>query len=166
MRAAVTAWFTGADLPFLGTVYPSRTQIDEADYESEMNASAANGSGAVMVVNLPRERRSRKALSGWEFLQDVAVHSVALEIFFATLSGDPVAAQADHDTLIDAVVARIRSSPSLGNSQVVWAAAEGDEGLSVDQGAPYTDDDATVVYIPAVVRFDAWEWIAAAAGTA
>ncbi len=165
VRAAVTSYFTNyanPPIPYLGTVYPARSYVYEEAYTENMNgqavAASAGGSAAVAVVNLPQSDRERRAEVGRAAVNDLNVHKVSLEVFFACTGGDPVVAQQDHDTMMDAITVAIRADGTLGAQ--VWSAAEYQGGVQVMQGMPYTDDEGMVVFIPAVVRFEVWEWIA------
>lgn len=168
VRAAVSNYFTNAGIPFVGMVYSARPiVINENDYERTMSAGtiefieSGNGSGAVMVVNIPDDKRVRKTLTGRGAVDDTNVHTIVLEIFFGSTGGEGISAQSDHDQLIDAVVTAIRSDPLLGTGgKPIWSAGEFDFGVVVEQAEPYTGSDGTTVFIPSTIRFQAWEWIA------
>ena len=169
VRTAVTYYFAAAGIPYVGTVYPARTYISETDYEIHMNGLvaqnvvSAKGSSAVLVVNLPDSERERRTLTGRSFVNDTDVHAVALEVFFANSDGDPLAAQADHDTVMDAIVKAIRADGTFGGA--LWSAGEFEPWIRVEQNEPFTDDSGMIVLIPSVIRFSAWEWLAGAAGS-
>jgi hypothetical protein len=165
VRAAVTSYLTNyanPPIPYLGTVYPARTYVNEQDYTEDMTgqavAASQGGSAAVATVNLPQSTRTREAEVGRAAVNDLNVHKVALEVFFASTGGNPVTAQQDHDTVMDAITVAIRADGTLGGQ--VWSAAEYQGGVEVLQAMPYTDDEGMVVFIPSVVRFEVWEWIA------
>ena len=166
MRAAVAAYLESGSLPFVGTVYPARTYINEEDYEETMNgvavAASSSGSNAVLVVNMPDSDDQRRADVGRNAVMDTDVHQIWLEVFFACVGGDPVAAQNDHDTICDAIKTHIRADATLGGQ--VWSAGEFRAGVKISQKAPYTDADGTVVFIPTTVRFEVWEWISGSGG--
>ena len=153
----------GADGPLVGAVHPSRGYISETDYER--NAAGfytANlyGSGCVIVVNLPGpDKRVRLALTGRQSVDDMNYHPVALELFFASHSGQPSQAQADYDTVVDAIVPWIRNNPTLGNSVVVWSAGEDKGGVVHRQSVPFTGQDGPTVFITGVIEFQVTEQI-------
>lgn len=168
MRAAITSFFTNASIPYVGTVFPTRQYIHGEDYE--INAmgqyvGSVNSSGAVLVVNLPADTRTRKAMSGRGYVVDTDVHPVNLEVFFGCPSGQPQEAQEDYDTIIDALFVSIRGNPTLGNSVAIWSAGEFSAGVKHRQSEPFTLEDGTSVFIYGTVDFEAWEWDIGAAGT-
>lgn len=159
-RQSVQTYLAGAQLPYVGTVYEARpTILDEDAYLETMTgeavAASANGSACVIVVNLPSDKRVRRADTGRGSVQDSVVHDVALELFFASPAGDAVAAQTDYDQVVDALIIAIRANPVPGT---VWSAGEFEPGISHAQDSPYTDADGLTILISGVVRFEAWEW--------
>ena len=169
VRAAITAALRNANLPMVGTIYPSRAYIGETDYA--INASLAyvestDGSGAVLVVNLGGpDKRMRKTLTGRGAVDDTNIHLVTIEVFFASTGGEPVPAQADYDIIIDALVPFIRGNPTMSAPETVWSAGEYQAGVVHRASEPFTDQDGTTVFIYGTVRFEAWEWVAGPAGT-
>ena len=166
MRAAVTSYFTAANIPYVGTIYSARpTVVNEQDYEQtlmgQIVASTPNGSRAVLVVNIPNDDRQRRADTGRGAVNDSRIHDVVMEIFFACVAGDATQAQTDYDGIVDAMVTLIRHDPTMGGGS--WSAGEYTTGISHRQSMPYTDEDGLIVFIPGIVRFEAWEWIAGAA---
>jgi hypothetical protein len=162
VRAAITNALTQAQFPLVGTVYPARGYISEQDYE--VNAAgfytqSINGSGCVIVVNLPGpDKRYRIALTGRQSVDDMNVHPVVLELFFANKAGDPQIAQLEYDAVVDAIVPFIRNNPTMMSGSV-WSAGEFDAGVTAEQSTPFTSPDGTTVFINGVIRFEAWEQI-------
>jgi len=170
VRAAVASLLSNGAVPYVGQVYPARPVImQEQDYEFYMVGQAAvyvsstNGSAAVLVVNIPQSERQRRADTGRGAVNDSAIHDIVLEVFFASVGGEGIAAQADHDTITDAIVTLVRSSPTLANR--VWSSGEFDAGVRVDEGEPYTDEAGLTVFIPTTIHWQVYEWDAGAAGT-
>ena len=164
MRAAVTEYFETADLEFVGKVFRARPEILPEDaYEKNMFNEAvqsADGSSAVLVVNLPDDMRQRKADTGRGAVNDQQTFKIALEVYFACSSGEALAAQEDYDTVIDGITNLIRANANLGNPSAVWSAGEYENGIKHEQAQPYTDDDGVTVFILGTVEFDAMQWIA------
>lgn len=162
VRNAVYELLLNANVPYVGAVYPARQYINEQDYEvnaANHYVSSVNGSGAVLVVNLPGpDLRTRIADTGRNAQYDMNVHAVALELFFAAPIGDPVLAQQDYDTIIDFIVPYIRQNPTLLSTDV-WSAGEYRAGVSHTPSAPYTAPNGMTVMINGVIRFEAWEQI-------
>ncbi len=161
------AYFDGLSLPYVGAVYPARTYISESDYEIHMlngvaqNISSANGSGAALVINMPESKRQRRAMTGRGAVNDTDIHRVVLEAFFACTSGDPLQAQADNDTVLDAIVIAIRTDPLLGTGgNPIWSAGEFEFGIQVLQSEPFTDEEGLTVFIPNFVELHVYEWVA------
>ena len=163
VRQAVTQAFTDAQFPLVGSVYPARGYISEQDYE--MNAAGFYvendfGSGCVLVVNLPGpDRRNLFTLTGRTSVNDFNIHPVVVELFFANRAGDPVQAQIDFDSVVDAIVPYVRNNPTLSAPEVVWSAGEYEAGVTTQQSTPFTSADGTTVFINGVIRFEAWEQI-------
>lgn len=168
VRSAVQAFFEAANLPYVGTVFPSRAYIHGEDYEfnaANYYVGSANGTSAVLVVNIPRRKRKRIAMTGRGGVNDTDIFPITLEIFLANVAGSPTDAQADYDTIADEIVLLIRGNPLLGNSTSVWSAGEFNAGVEDEQSAPFTDAEGTTVFIVGTVRFEVWEWDAGPAGT-
>ncbi len=163
VRAAVQSAIQGANIPLVGTVYPARAYIAEQDYE--MNAagyytSSIQGSGCVIVVNLVGpDKRTRMTLTGRGAQDDMNIHPVALELFFANTLGDPVAAQQDYDKVVDGLVPFIRDNPNLTAPSVVWSAGEYRAGVVHTASEPFTDSEGMTVFINGLIKFEAWEQI-------
>jgi len=162
---AATSYFENADIPMVGTVFPGRPiVVDEEDYDLQMSqglfedVSSIDGSSAVLIVNIPTGHRQRQTITGRAFEDDSYIHNMVLELFFANVSGDGVAAQRDHNAVCDAIVAAIRADPLLGQPPVVWSAGEF-KPVDVEQREPFTNSDGLVIFIPAVIRFDVYEWL-------
>jgi len=163
IRAALTEFFLNQAIPYVGTVYPARAYLKEQDYEQNAMSfytQSINGSGCVLVINLPKDDRVREAMSGRGAVNDKWVHPVDLELFFANTSGDPVVAQVEYDQSVDAMVIAIRSNPLLGDPQDVWSAGEFEYGVRHRQSQPFTGEDGLTVFIYGVVSCEVWEWIA------
>ncbi len=169
VRAAIQSTIQAAAIPLVRTVYPARAYIIEEDYEinaAQFYVENTNGSGCVIVVNLPGpDKRMRMTLAGRGAVDDTNVHPIALELFFASTNGDPVPAQKDYDSVVDALVPLIRGNPNMGVPATVWSAGEYTAGVTHTASEPYTDSDGMTVFIYGVVRFEAWEWLAGPAGT-
>lgn len=169
VRGVVTQYLQQARIPYVGTVYPARTYINESDYDAVMNGLVAqevtspNGSAVVLVVNLPDSERERMTLTGRAFVNDTDKHDVVLEMFFANTSGDPLVAQDDHDTVTDAIVRAIRADGTFGGQ--LFSAGEFAPWIRVEQSEPVTGEDGMTVFINGLVLFQAWEWVAGAAGS-
>ena len=179
MRAAVTNYITAGvesgQIPFIGTVFPSHPIIvTEDDYEMKMAngllqyVTSSQGSNGVLIVVIPESGRTRQSLTGYAAVDDSIVHQVELEIYFANPQGDAIAVQADHDTLCDALTIAIRADPTLGTAgnpgAIFGAGTINKTPVSVHQGPPFTGEDGMTVFIPSVVRFEAWEWVSGGVG--
>lgn len=164
MRSAVAAYLENAELTYVGKVFAARPEILSEDaYETNMFAEAApsaNGSSAVLVVNIPSDHRQRRADTGRGAVNDQWTFNVALEVFFASTAGEAVKAQEDYDVVIDGIVTLIRADANLGDPSVVWSAGEYDVGIQHFQGEPYTDADGLTVFISGEVTIQAMAWIA------
>lgn len=171
VRRVLTDYLTNANIPFIGTVYASRPYIiTEDDYDLQMSnavladvASPGSSSG-VLVVNMPNSARVREAMTGRAFVNDFVTHNVAVELFFANTAGDALQAQADHDTVCDAIVIAIRADPLLANGKVVFSAGEFKSGVHIEQHEPFTGEDGSTVFIPSRAYFDVYEYVIGPAG--
>lgn len=164
VRAAVTNTIQGANIPLVGLVYPSRPIVLDED-SFEMNAAdvvtlSPGGSGCVVVVNLVGpDKRYRIADTGRNAQYDILVHPIVLELFFASTGGDAIVAQNDYDTIVDALVEEIRTSPTMSAPATVWSAGEYSAGVTHIPSAPFTAADGLTVNIKGQVNFEAWEQI-------
>jgi hypothetical protein len=168
VRSAAQSFFQGLDIPTVGTVFASRAYVHGEDYEQNaalQYSESVNGSGAVLVVNIPSEKRQRRADTGRGGVNDSCIYRIALEVYLANSAGAPVDAQTDYDAIIDELFLQIRGNPNLGNPIAVWSAGEFNYGVEHEQSEPWTEEDGTTVFITGVVRFEAWEWDAGPAGS-
>lgn len=162
VRAAVTAYLTNADLPYVGTVYSSRpTRVQGDDYTRDMQGNvvtSANGSAAVLVVNLPSDDRERIAETGRGAVDDMEKLTVTLEIFFISSKGDAIAAVNDYDQLVDALITAIRSDATLGAPTVIWSAGEyPTPSIRHRQDEPRPTGKGLQMFIGGIVEFEAWQ---------
>lgn len=161
---------TAGTLPYVGTIFPARPTIaTESAYVQTMQGQAiqesANGSACVVVVNILWDTRNRYANVGRAYVADWAKHRVELELFFASMAGDGVAAQEDYDAIYDALEKIIRANPTMSAPASVWSAGEYRYGVQHQQSTPYNPEESTAVLIDGVVRFEAWEDAIGLAGT-
>jgi hypothetical protein len=165
IRTAVTDYFAEANLELVGKVHSARpTIIDEQSYETNMLneavASSATGGSAVLVTNIPSDNRRRRADTGRGAVNDSHIFKVVMEVFFASVGGDALAAQADYDTIIDQMVTLVRANATMNAPSAIWSAGEYETGVDHQQSEPFTDSDGLTIFISGAVSFDAWEWIA------
>lgn len=170
VRQAVQSALQSAGLTYVGTVFPARPVIaTETDYVQTMTGQAieesSNGSACILVVNIPSDRRTRYGDVGRATVADWNIHTIAVELFFASPAGDGVAAQEDYDAVVDSLVTYVRSDPTLTAPATIWSAGEYTYGVQHDQEQPFTSEDGLTVLINGVVRFEAWEQDVGAAGT-
>lgn len=177
VRQAVTAAIQAAKIPYVGVVYPARPVIaSEQSYYHAMNGEAIeasdNGSVCIMVINIAKDSRTRKAAVGRDAVNDAWVHPIIVELFFASTGtgelGGPqqgIGAQLDYDSIVDNLTDFVRANATMGTPGLVnsgvWSAGEFKAGVQHQQSAAFTlDDEGMTVCIWGNVRFEAWEWIA------
>ena len=161
-RQGIAAYLTNASVPNVGTVYPARPTILQEDaYVQKMTGEAIsqteNGSSAVLVVNMVRSQRQRRALTGRDATNDTLIHSVDLEVFFASYAGKGVEGQYDYDGITDAITDLVRADPTFGGS--LWSAGEYTSGVDHRQGEPFLAPGGAAVMIVGAISFEAWEWV-------
>lgn len=161
VRSAIQSYLQGAQIPYLGSVYPARPAILPEDaYTATMSgqaiAQSANGSSCVAVVNIVSDRRVRRAAVGRGSVDDTNVHDVVVELFFASSSGEGITAQQDYDTVVDALIVAIRDNATPGG---LWSVGEFTAGVVHEQSEPFQSDDGMTVSIAGLLRFEAWEWV-------
>lgn len=165
VRTAITAALTDANLPYVGSVYPSRPLIiGEQAYEQTLMGEAITladgGVSAVLVVNLTEDNRQRRADTGRGAVNDSYIHTTFIEVFCAGVAGDAIKTQAAYDQIIDEIIDLVRSNPTLSAPTVVWSAGEYTAGIQHYQRQPYTDPDGLTIFLPGTVKWETWEWIA------
>lgn len=174
VREAVANALANAAIPNVGTVFPARPEVAvEQDWEAPNPvytasrfaeaAQTQSGSSAVLVVNLVSDKRQRRTLGG-QGSNDTRIHETVLEVWFACTSGEAVQAQVDYDSIIDSIVALVRSNSTLSAPKTVWQAGEFQAGVEHQQAMPYTDADGMTVLIGGIVRWQTYEWIAGPVG--
>jgi hypothetical protein len=167
-----------APIPYVGTVYPARPVIlAEQDYVQTLMGQAiqesVGGSSAVIVVNITKDLRQLQGSVGQAHVNDTWIHTVVLEIFFASSeTGAPgpttpqgITAQEDYDAIVDALVIWVRAHPTVGPTPpVVWSEGQFKAGVRHEQSSPYNDQESPFVLIYGSVTFEAYEWIAGPIG--
>jgi hypothetical protein len=83
-----------------------------------------------------------------------------MEVFFASVGGDAIAAQEDYDAIVDQMITLIRADATLKAPASIWSAGEYEVGVEHQQSEPFTDSDGLTIFISGAVSFDAWQWIA------
>jgi len=166
VRLAIANYLTEANITYVGTVYPARAYILEQDYEQNATyfyTASLDGSGCVLVVNLPSDDRRRRALTGRGAVNDSDVYPATIELFFADVSGDPVQAQMDYDAVVESIFTAIRADATLGTSggiggwPGIWSAGEYG-GLKHHQSEPWCQEEGGTVFFYGVVEVETWEW--------
>jgi hypothetical protein len=161
VREEITAQIQDLQIPNVGTVFPARPVIlKESDYTERMNGEAVsysgNGSGCVIVVNLPTDRRERIALTGIGSVNDFDKHAIALELFFASTYGAGIEAQQDYDAIVDILIPALRAKAVPGPA--IWmAGGEVGTGIEHSMDEPYTPEDGNTILINGIIRYEAWE---------
>lgn len=167
VRQIIAQQIQQANIANVGTVFAARPVIlQEQAYTDHMNGLAyqvtsqsnENGSGCVIVVNMPDDQRSRVALTGLGAVDDFNKHQLALELWFVNVSGDGLIAQLDYDAIVDALFILIRNNQKPGPSGIIWMSG-GEVGTGVDHRMlqPYTDPDGLTIFINGSMRYQAWE---------
>lgn len=99
--------------------------------------TAGSTMGAVMGVWLGESTETRLTIGG-TLNRPYDVHLMLWHLSVGPLTE---AAQTHVDDLLEAIVARIRADPTLGG--IVTQAGEGDRGITVSPGWPYTEPGAS-----------------------
>jgi hypothetical protein len=163
-RAAIAAWFSPSQIPGLATTFRSAPTIIPA---SAYTLASGAGSGSVLIVHLPSAHEVRVAMGGPTSGEKFAKYDLALEVKFRSVKTDAMAAQDDQDALIDAIYARWRQDRTFGTSPkkytgsnaTIWQAGEGAAGIEYQQSQAVLD--GTTIIIDAVIKGEAWLYIAA-----
>jgi|SRR5579859_89197 len=155
VRAQLASYFSPANVgSSLATTYPSRPK--EVPGQA-FNLSQNGGSGGVLIIYLPNDDEKRLTLGPPTAAQKFNVHDVAMEVRFQSVKPDAIAAQADHDALIDAIMTQFRKDRTLGstNGVPIWQAGEGSEGIKLTLSEPKLSKQSFV--LNGVIRFQAYE---------
>jgi len=154
VRAQIAAYFAPPNVAGLSTVYRSRPKrIDPNDFD----LSVGGGSGAVLVIHIPRGHETRLTMGPTNAAQKYDVHNIAMELLFQSVKVDTMAAQDDHDALIDALKVRFRADRTLGstNGAPIWQAGQDPAGIDVELAEPELGKQNFI--LNGVIRFEAWE---------
>lgn len=169
VRNAIASYLNAAEVDYVGVVNAERNYINEQDYEQRIlndeitPVSSSTGSGCVLIVNITADRRKRMTLTGRGSVNDMNIHSVALELWFKNTAGDPVGGQQDYDSIVDGIFEAIRADPTLGTGGQspgsIWQAGETEVGIDHHQTAARTPATGMGLLITGAVLFEAWEQI-------
>lgn len=154
IRKGIAAYFGGATFDAVNQIY---RPTPLADYglggvraympaivtvqDRLIGLTAGSSMGAVMGVWVGESTETRLTIGG-TLNRPYDVHLMIWHLAMGPLTED---AQAHVDDLLEAIVARLRADPTLGmgpNSgaaQVVTQAGEGERGITVSPGWPYTE---------------------------
>jgi hypothetical protein len=156
VRDAVVNWFAPPAVSGLNLVTRSKTKLVQGQ---QFFGATGVGSGAVAFVYFERKREHRRAFggprSGWKRV----VYTVGLVVLFRSNRERMEDAADDHDALMDAIEARLRSDRTLGGT--VFSAGEGAE-LGQDDIETVSDLPKLVgqeTHVWGVLRFEVAEWI-------
>jgi len=156
VRAAVAAWFAPANVAGLNSTFAARPKDIPG---TAFNLGGNNGSGSVLIVHLTDDSEVRTAVGGAHSGEKFNTHHIALEVIFQSVKVDAIAAHADHDALIDALMVQIRADRTFGtNGNPIWQAGEGAEGIKVQLAEPVLGKQNII--INAVIHLDALEYVA------
>lgn len=138
---AATHTYTAPTVPGLGLV---RGAFHKGEPHADMWASLAAGTetGSLMIVFCERQKRTRLTTglqTGFKELR----FSVCLHVWTRSYHRDAEDAQADYDTLLDSIVAKIEGDPSLGSNGFeaggFWFAEGDPSGITVNYNPPSTE---------------------------
>lgn len=128
VRRATGEWFTGT-VEGLVTVYTAfPTQIPAA-------AFGPGPHGAVAVVRIAADSERRIAYGGEHDGRKETTHTVELQIFHRSVSGDGEAATDHLDTLLDSLRDRIRADRRFADASI-FQAGEGQTPITGTYGEP------------------------------
>jgi hypothetical protein len=156
VRDAVVNWFSPPNVAGLNLVTRSKTKLVQGQ---EFFASTGAGSGAVAFIYFEGKREHRRSIGGPKSGWKRAVYKVGLVVLFRSNKPKMEDASDDHDALMDAIEARLRSDRTLGGA--VFSAGEGAE-LGQDDIETVSDLPKLVgqeTHIWGVLRFEVAEWI-------
>ncbi len=158
VRATIAAYFAPGNVAGLSTTYRARPKEIPAQ---AFKLSVGSGSGAVLVIHMPNDDEKRIAMGGATSGGKFDVHDVAMEILFASTKPDALAAQDDHDALIDAFMARFHADRTFGstNGVPIFQAGEGPAGIRIELTEPVLSKQSFI--LNGVIRFEAEEWVLA-----
>jgi hypothetical protein len=158
VRQAVAIWFAPPSVLGLYTVYRAEPkQVPGTDFFA--GAPAGTPSGAVAYPYVESQNEHRIAIGGPHSGWKQGDYDVALIVRFVSNQGTGEAAQDDHDSLMDAIVARLRADRQLGttNAQTpyIFQAGEGDAvgGADVHVLSDLPKQNGQQVVIWSAVRF-------------
>lgn len=138
---STTKLYTAPTVTGLGLV---RAAFHKGEPHADMwlNLPAGTETGSLMIVFCDRQKRTRLTTGLQTGFKEIRF-DVCLHLWTRSYHRDTEDAQADYDTLTDAVIAKIESDPSLGSngfeSGGFWF-AEGDPlGIEVRYNPPATE---------------------------
>jgi hypothetical protein len=159
-RNAVATWLAPPNVAGLNTVYTGEPRlVRDEDYIAGVQPPVL--SGAVGFPFVERQHEQRIAVGGATGGMKMITYELAFAVRFKSAQKKGEDADDDHDSVIDAVVARIRSDRTLGGA--FWQAGEGDtrfgQDIDVVSGTPKQRTKDGPIIIWSVVRFKAIEMV-------
>lgn len=149
VRAGVVAWLQAPNVTGLAKVYEATPKIITGG-ETSTGAGTGVQCFAVVAVTPTKRTRITTGLGGWKRND----YDVRLEVKLTSMQGTVDQAQDALDAVVQNIIARISSDPTLGGT--VWQAGERPNGIEFTQGRPQLVGD--VVNLWADVSFQATDW--------
>lgn len=156
----LTRTYRSSTVPGVGVVRRAWAKRDNhADYFQGL--PAASRTGCQIVVFIPHQHETRKAVGGATSGLKRAAYVVEMHCYIRSRTPHAEDAQDDVYALRDALVQRLREDRTLGGA--VFQAGEAIEGesdwIEFEYGQPETKDELTKSYL--LMRFGATEYVQA-----
>lgn len=138
VRHAAAAYVTAAALPSVGTVYASPPKVSRGGDAYEGLAPGV-ASGSVIYVEVLESHEVRAGFGGPTSGKKIVTQALRLHVLFRSKARTSQQAMDDHDTLLEALLAALRTDRTLGtatSTTPILQAGEGTAGIKVQTGMP------------------------------
>lgn len=152
VRAAIVAWFQPPNVPGLNKLFSAMPKLIQGD---DAFSIVGQGSGAVGFPYVQGKREWRYTMGPQG--QKLIAYNVGLVVMFRSVKPTAEEAVSDHDDLMDAIEARLRSDNTLGGQ--VFLAGEGaglgEADLETESDLPRQVNQA--IHVWSVLKFSVAE---------
>lgn len=160
-RHMVATYLSAANIPGVGTVYPSPPKISRSQ-DALANVPAGTPSGSVIYVEVLESREVRVGVGGPTAGKKQVTHALRLHLLFRSSQARAQDAMDDHDDQVEAILHLLRSDRTLGSTTSspapIFQNGEGTSGITVATGMPKESGSGTT-HVWSLIDSDAVEEI-------
>ncbi len=159
IRHTVATYLGTPALPGVGTVFPSPPKISTAGDAFE-GLPAGTPTGSVIYVEVLQVSEVREAVGGPTAGAKLVTYDVRVHLLARSSQAKAEDAMDDHDSIVEAILQRLRADRTLGSAGAILQAGEGTAGITTQTGMPKAMGSG-ITHVWSLIDFQAQEWLVA-----